>query len=130
MKIKLDKLDILFSRYIRLRADGVCEYCGRYVGYARLQVSHFHGRRKASVRYDEENCSCVCFSCHMYLGENPFAHTEFFRKRLGSERFEMLNIRANATVTPGYVKTLKEALTLYYKEKIKLLEASNDTDMG
>ena len=29
MKIKLDKLDIAFSRIVRLRADNHCEYCGK-----------------------------------------------------------------------------------------------------
>ena len=118
MKIKLDKLDILFSKYIRLKAGGVCEYCGQA---KTLQCSHFHGRRKRSVRWDEENCSALCFSCHLYLGENPYMHTEFFRKRLGSERFELLNIRANTIA-----RLDKEALTLYFKGQIKSLEGFDD----
>lgn len=117
MKIRIDPLDVLFSRLVRLLADGVCEYCGRHVGYARLQTSHFHGRRKASVRYDEANCSCVCFSCHQYLGENPYVHTEFFKKRLGSKRFEELNVRAEMLVKPDKAK-VEAAL----KEKIRLIE--------
>ena len=119
MKIKLTPLDKLFSHYIRTKADNHCEYCGVWKDTRDLQASHFHGRRKRSTRYDEENVSCLCFSCHMYLGENPYAHTEFFRKRLGSGRFEKLNIRAETT----HPKPDLVAITAQLKEKIKLLEA-------
>lgn len=118
MKIRLDKLDILFSKFIRMRADWSCEYCGKPVeNYKGLQCSHFHGRRKRSTRYDPDNACGLCFSCHIYLGENPYAHTEFFKKRLGSERFELLNIRANKIV-----KVDRDAIELSLKEKIKELE--------
>ena len=119
LKIRLDPLDKLFSEFIRKRAflfTHGCEYCGKgVISYKELQTSHFHGRRKRSVRYDPENACGLCFSCHIYLGENPYAHTEFFKKRLGSERFELLNIRAN---TVGR-KVDKEAMTIHLKEKLK-----------
>ena len=116
MRIKLLPLDILFSKYIRMKADGNCEYCG---AWKTLQCSHFHGRRKRSVRYDEDNACGLCFSCHMYLGENPFQHTEFFKKRLGTDRFEKLNIRAEMT----HPKPDTEKIALELKEKIKAMES-------
>lgn len=116
MKIKLNPLDILFSKYVRLKAGGVCEYCGRTTT---LQCSHYHGRRKRILRWDEENVSAVCFSCHMYLGENPYQHTEFFKKRLGTDRFEKLNIRAETT----HPKPDLVAIMAQLKEKIKLQES-------
>lgn len=111
MKIKIDALDRLFSKYIRLRAGGVCEKCGQT---KTLQCSHFHGRRKRSVRWNEDNAVALCFSCHMYLGENPLEHYEWFKKRLGEERFELLNIQANMIYKPDI-----NAITLYLKQKIK-----------
>jgi len=51
------------------------------------------------------------------LGENPYIHTEWFKKRLGSERFEQLNILAN-TVHKVDEMDIRDKL----KEKIKLLE--------
>ncbi len=114
MKIRIDKLDVLFSRFIRLRAGGKCEYCGRK---AKLQCSHFHGRRKRSVRYDPDNACALCFYCHLYMGENPNIHTEWFGERLGSERFEQLHIRAEMIV-----KLDKEAIKQDLLEKITLLE--------
>ena len=91
MKIKIDKLDILFSRLIRLRADRHCEYCGKYKGFENLQCSHFIGRRKKATRYDPDNACGLCFSCHLHLGENPYEHNEFFKKQLGSDRLNSLS---------------------------------------
>lgn len=116
MKIKIDKLDVLFSKFIRLRADGRCEYCGK--PSKRLECSHFHGRRKRSVRYDPDNACGLDFACHQYLGSNPYQHTEFFKKRLGSEKFEQLNIRAELLVH----NYCKEAIERDLLEKVKLLE--------
>ena len=120
MKIKLNPLDILFSKYIRLRAGGKCEYCGEVKA---LQCSHFHGRRKQSTRYDPDNCTGLCFSCHQHLGENPYEHNEFFKKRLGSGWFEMLNIRANMIVKRS--KEDREKIKADLKERIKQLEDDN-----
>jgi len=128
VKIKLTKLDILFSRYIRLKADNHCEYCGEYK--KRLQTSHFHGRRKRVVRWDEDNVAALCFSCHLYLGENPQTHTEWFIQRLGSERFERLNIRANQVIYTSTYKQDIEALTAKYKGKIKELEEMENESMA
>jgi len=114
MKIRIDPLDVLFSKYIRLLADGVCEYCGEV---KRLECSHFHGRRKVVTRYDKENVAALCHSCHMYLGEHPNIHSGWFRQRLGSDRYELLNNRAQQIV-----KIDKEALKLDLKNRIKKLE--------
>jgi len=121
LKIKLNPLDILFSKYIRLRAGGKCEYCGEAKA---LQCSHFHGRRKQSTRYDLDNAAGLCFSCHQHLSENPYEHTEFFKKRLGSERFDCLNIRANTVVKRN--KADKESLGNSLKSLILLCEMGID----
>ena len=107
MKIRIDPLDTLFSKVIRKRAGGVCEYCGEKKN---LQCSHFHGRRKKSTRWDIDNASALCFTCHQFLGEHPNIHTDWFTKRIGSERFEQLDIRARTPVKVDKVK-IKENLT-------------------
>ena len=102
MKIKVDPFDVMFSEFIRRRAfsfAGGCEYCGKQVKkWKDLQCSHFIGRRKRATRYDPDNACGVCFSCHTYLGEHPYEHTDFFKKRLGTDRLERLVIKGN-TVT-------------------------------
>ena len=119
MRIKRDKLDILFSKLVKLRAEGICEYCGRLGN----QTSHFHSRRKRATRWDLDNSIWACFSCHMHLQENPYQHTEFFKKRLGSKRFEELNIRAEILV-----KIDRDAIEKILREKIKEVESARSSD--
>ena len=118
--MKLSPLDKLFSEFIRKRAIkevGGCERCLTWKeSYLRLQCSHFMGRRKRSVRFDEDNAVGLCPACHMYLTSNPLEHVEFFRKRLG-QRYEMLEARANRPQ-----KIDENALTLYLRYQIKILE--------
>ena len=120
MKIRVTKLDQLFSRYIRLR-DGVCQRC---YGISGLQTAHFHSRRKRSVRWNPDNSCLCCFGCHIYLDGNPLEKVEFFKKRLGDEKFDLLNIQANQR--PGKVD--ENAEWLYLQAKIKELEISCNPD--
>ncbi len=101
--MKITPLDKLFSQYIRMRAiqrvHG-CERCLTYSEeYKRLQCSHFWGRRKRSVRFDENNAAGLCYGCHRYFTSHPAEHAEFFLKRLGRERYEMLEVRAQKPQT-------------------------------
>ena len=117
MKIRLDPLDKLFSQLVRLRDGGICQYCGK----KGTQTSHFHSRRKRSTRLDLDNACWLCFSCHRFLDEHPNKHTEFFKKRLGSERFEELNIRSEVLIRPN-----KDKIKTDLQDKIALLKGDND----
>jgi len=115
MKIRLDKNDRLFSHEIKLLAGGKCEYCGKEGN----QCSHFHSRRKFSTRYDTDNACWACFSCHKYFEEHPNIHSEFFEKRLGSKKYEELNIRAMAIVKRTRLN--EEAINQNLKMRIRIL---------
>ena len=94
-QIKLFPLDLLFSKYIKTKANFTCEYCGK-------QGSQLHchhgvvGGRYRNTRYEEDNCACVCVSCHWFLGDFPQINTAFFQKRIGSDRVEQLQILARS----------------------------------
>jgi hypothetical protein len=119
--MKLSYLDKLFSEFIRKRAmrdAGGCERC--HTGkssYRALQCSHFHGRRKRSVRFDEDNAAGLCGACHMYLGANPAEHVRFFQERLSMTAFENLQIRAQFKH-----KVDESAVALYLRKKLKELD--------
>ncbi len=121
MKIRIDPLDTLFSKFIRLRAMelvGGCERClAGKVDYKQLQCSHFFGRGAKSVRYDEDNCVGLCFGCHQYFHSHPLEHTEWFRNHLGGTMFDLLRGRARIKE-----KVDKEAVRLYLKIKIEEME--------
>ena len=120
MKIKRDRLDDLFSEYIRRRAikgGHCCERCGTYkLSYKQLQACHFHGRSKKSVRWDEDNAIGLCMGCHIYLDSHPLEKVEFFKRLLG-DRFDLLNARMRVTEPVD-----KKAIEIYLKEKIKGVE--------
>lgn len=116
MRIKIRPEDSLFSNYIRSRANWKCERCLRQytpptIG---LQNSHFHGRRKESVRFDPENCAALCFGCHRIMTEHPLIHVEWFKKRLGEKAFNALTLRANKTGKPDI-----EMVKLFCRTEIK-----------
>lgn len=125
MRIKLDKLDILFSKVVRMRAiadTGGCEYCGtqkypitkedgtEFPAWKQLHCSHYVGRRHRGTRWDLDNASGICFPCHIRLGGLPFVHTEWFKKRLGSKKFDELNIRAETIAKNIDKEALKASL--------------------
>ena len=131
MKIHLDALDKLFSEFIRKRAivnAGGCERCHTpkfdiqkedgsvFPAWKQLQCSHYIGRNNHSTRYYEDDGAGLCGACHMYFASYPYEHTEFFKKRLGEIRFNLLLARARQIG-----KLDKNGLTLYFRQKIKEL---------
>ncbi len=119
--MKLSPLDILFSQYIRMRAMvriGGCERClAGKVDYKQLQCSHFHGRARRSVRWDESNSVGLCPGCHMYFTAHPLEHVEWFKNHLGEAEYNNLQGRMRQT----HPKPDEKLLLIYYREKIKTL---------
>ena len=120
-QIKLFPLDLLFSKYIRAKADYTCEYCGNKPSPQGLHCSHFIGRRYRNTRWLEDNVSCVCFGCHNYFHDFPSEHRDFFIKRLGTERVEQLSILARSGNKVD-LKLIEQELQM----KIKMLEEQNE----
>jgi hypothetical protein len=116
LKIRIDPLDALFSTYIRTRDTFTCQRCG--VKSKNVQCAHFNGRGRKSVRWDEDNACTLDMGCHLFLDSQPLDKTEFFRQRLGQERFDMLLGRMRQT----YPRPDKKMLTIYYQQQIKLLD--------
>ncbi len=101
MKNRRDKLDDIFSKLVRERANWTCEAqlpgCGGYHEEGRrqsLHCSHFFSRRKQSTRFDPENAAAHCFSCHKKLEENPLDFAKWVEAHLGNAATENLRIRA------------------------------------
>ena|SRR3990167_1860466 len=98
-RIRLDKADMAFSRYIRLR-DKECVRChsrGHGVDdIAGLQNSHYFGRGREGTRFDPDNCDSLCAGCHRQWGsDDREAYRAFKIKQLGEDGFNALMVRAN-----------------------------------
>lgn len=120
MKIRIDKRDQIFSKLIRLRAAWMCDRCMKFfpLGHG-LQCSHFFSRRHQATRYDPDNAAAHCFTCHMYLGENPIEFTAWIKKHLGDVRYEALQLRHRQVVKR--TKAELEELYQHLKEQYELL---------
>lgn len=82
---------------IRDRDFCTCQRCGAvHPSNSRgLHCAHMFGRGKYATRFDPENACALCYGCHRYLDTHPHEKREFFRKRLGDEAFEALEVRSN-----------------------------------
>lgn len=97
MKIRINKVDALFSRYIRERDEWTCQRC--YKQYepptSALHCSHFWARRRQNTRFDPDNCIALCFGCHrLWESEKHGVYREFMLQRLGQKGFDDLAVRA------------------------------------
>ncbi len=117
--MRISPLDILFSKYIKLKAGEKCEYCG-----ATNKQLHCHhgvvGRRYVNTRYEEDNCACLCVGCHYLLGDFPKINNDFFIKRIGTKRAEELEIIARTYRKMD--KNRREEIKANLQKKVKLLE--------
>ncbi len=119
-KVKIRTNDKNFSKYIRGRDKGLCQYNFRcYKGTEGTDNSHFQKRRKETVRYDPDNCDLACRRCHFFIENDPNGQRvleEFKRRQLGEKRYNLLLLRANSTGKRDDFMT-----SLYIKELLKTL---------
>ena len=95
-KIKIQKVDSIFSKCTRERTNWCCEVCNTYYPESRRQgihCSHFFSRRHYSVRWHPLNVAAHCYSCHTNLGGNPIEFTEWIRNHLGDRYDELLELK-------------------------------------
>lgn len=119
LKVRIDPLDTLFSKYIRLRDKGICQKCGKYIGMTQgLHCAHFFGRANQRTRFDPENAVSLCFGDHQYFHAHPLEFTNWYKARLGEQVFDLLTARANL----NHFKIDREAIGLYLRAKIKEIE--------
>lgn len=120
-KVKIRTNDKNFSKYIRTRDKGLCQYnfkCFR--GTEGTDCSHFQKRRKESVRFDTQNCDWVCRRCHFFVENDPSGQRtleEWKEKQLGEREYKLLLLRANS-----FGKRDDKLSAMYIKELMKELE--------
>lgn len=119
MRIKLDKADRVFSRFIRERDDWKCARCHRQHERSSqgLHASHYFGRGRENTRFDEENVDSLCFGCHRVWGSDDHeAYRVFKITQLGLNGFNKLTMRANTTT-----KKDRKMAYLYWKGRLEHL---------
>lgn len=88
------KQDKAWAEAVKERAGYRCERCGKS---EHLNAHHAYGRRShPSVRHDLENGVCLCAGCHLWWAHKEVLEFgDWFRKKLGKQRYEALRRRAN-----------------------------------
>lgn len=98
-KTKIRYTDTLWTKYIKIRDRGRCMYRFKCSGYEGHDCSHFQGRRKETVRHDDENTDLACRVCHNFVhtAEGAKVLEAWKLKQLGQQRYNRLILRANQT---------------------------------
>ncbi len=125
--IKRSPTDVEYSKYIRAKAKGKCEYCGKIcehegVRFSSLEASHYFSRSHWSVRFDDRNVHALCGGCHKRMGgytnKEDAEYDLWIKKLLGENGYKILKLNA-------YQKSTDEEkfIRLDIKQKMKELNA-------
>lgn len=86
------KLDVIFSRYIRLRdafSNGkfICISCGRVKDISQADCGHFISRKNMATRFDERNCNAECRECNRFDNEHLVGYQQRLMRKIGESEF-------------------------------------------
>ena len=115
------KLDIIFSRYIRLRDKGKpCVTCG-CAWEEGFNCGHFQSRRFFATRWDERNAHGQCARDNLWGAGEQYLHSIAVDKKYGEGVAQELFKIAHDPNFKLTTEFLKEKLA-YYEAKTKALE--------
>ena len=113
------KLDVVFSKYIRVRDRNICFTCG-YKREKGMQCGHFVPRQYNSTRYSELNNHAQCYVCNMLYGGQPDIYALKLEKKYGEGTVKKLN--ALRRTTKQFTVNELEEMIKVYKLKVAELE--------
>lgn len=122
-----NKLDKLFSEYIRLRDTnehgyGSCIDCGRAAPYDELDAGHFAGRRHLSTRWDETNVHAQHRYCNRFLNGRQYEYAKALDEKYYEGKADELIQLSHETFKVN-AAWLQWQIDIY-KEKVKELRSS------
>lgn len=98
----IEKLDTVFSQFIRLRdsdQNGYCRCisCGKVVFWKYIQNGHFVNRGHMNTRFDEKNCNAQCVTCNCFDEGNNIGYMRGLIDKYGPRIIDELYIKKNQT---------------------------------
>lgn len=113
-KNKLEqKLDRVFSKFIRKRDNYKCVTCGK----AGNEAGHYEKRSHRSTRWDEINVNCQCTACNKYRGGNLANYALFLRRKYGEDILEKIREKRDNYFQPTKHWLLEQIKI--YEDKLK-----------
>ena len=120
-----EKLDKIFSEYIRLKAateDGfvTCYTCGVKKHWKQMHAGHFQTRAKYSTRFDPMNVKPQCVKCNIFNHGEQYTFALKLDEEYGKGTAERIRRASEATArtTEGYYQELIDT----YQELVKRLK--------
>lgn len=94
----IEKLDKVFSKYIRLRDSKPygyrmfrCISCGRFLPIEQADCGHYRSRTHMSTRFSEDNCNGECRRCNRMDGDHLLGYRANLVKKIGEGRVALLD---------------------------------------
>ena len=120
-----DKLDKVFSQFIRLRDSdengfGQCCTCSKRIHWKEAHCGHFISRRHLGTRWDERNTALQCAYCNLYCQGQQYFFSVSIKERWGRDTVDELISLSKVTVK--LTKSDYEQMIDLYKKKVKQLE--------
>ena len=121
----IDKLDTVFSKYIRLRdamPSGMfrCISCGQIKPLEQADCGHYYSRTHMGTRFDEDNCNAECRFCNRFKADHMIGYRENLEKKIGSQRLALLSVKANGIHKFAHFEI--EQLIKYYRIRVEMLQ--------
>ena len=81
----------IFSKYIRIRDDGVCFSCGKKDDWKNTDAGHYVPKTAGLALYfDEKNVNCQCTACNRFRHGNLSQYALALRQKYGEKILEEL----------------------------------------
>lgn len=123
----IDKLDRVFSLYIRLRDSKEfnfqafrCISCGQIKPFSQMDCGHFFSRRHMATRFSELNASGECRACNRFSADHLHGYEVNLKKKIGEQKFALLEAQAHST--KKWHPFELEQMIQYYKDQIEKLK--------
>lgn len=96
-KSEIKKLDKLWAKAVKIRANQKCEYCLRED--LKLDAAHIVGRVYRGTRWDLANGISLCYRDHQDFDNNGPESQKIFDNLIGQEKYDQLVEKAKHTIT-------------------------------
>lgn len=115
------KLDIVFSRWVRLSNSddkGYCECvtCNKKVHWYDIQAGHFMSRRHYSTRWDQDNVKPQCKACNIFGQGKQYEYSIYLGKSVSDD------LLAKSRQLVKYSVVDLQNMIDYYTNELKALE--------
>ncbi len=119
----IDKLDKIFSQYIRLRESknhkSECFTCGKVDHWKKLQNGHFMSRKHLSTRWDETNCQVQCAGCNVFRYGEQYKFSVGLNAKYGDGTADAMLQKSRQTLKIDNAEL--EAKIKYYQDLVERL---------